>query len=194
MEKSARVTSKGASSPLKVVRTPPSPGSLLASPFAALLELPFSRVVRALNAIDSLTRLGFPVTAPRRRRSQNRAGRQRNQIDALLVIARLIAGQLRTTNPTKVVRAMYARNKRNPLLRQIERATIHERLHNAARTQGFPSFEQFLRAMAVNQAANAVSIRRHRSVEFRPVIKPRRRGRRALAGVPSRDVSAADER
>ena len=165
---SVRSTSKGASSRLHVMRTPPSPALLRASPFAALLESPFSRVVRALNAIDSLSRLGFCVIAPRRRRSPSRAGRRRHQMDAdtLLAIARLIALELRTTNPARVVRAMVARNRRNPALRQIERATIHQRLHNAARSQDFPSFERFLRAMAIGPGADGVSKKRRRSLRL----------------------------
>jgi len=97
--------------------------------------------------------------------------------DTLLAIARLIASELRTTNPRKVIEAMVARNKQNPVLGQIGRATIHERLHNAARTQDFPSFERFLRAMAVSQGANRGSIGRRR--------KTRRHGRRASVNRPS---------
>jgi hypothetical protein len=145
----ARDDGRAVSSPEKLVRTPPSPISLLQSPFAALLNSPFDRAVRALNAIDHLNQLGFEVVAPRPRRSNNRAGWTRDHIDAetLLVIARLIAGQLRTTERTKVVKAMCARNRRNSLLGKIGRTAIHKRLHAAARSQGFASFGEFLRVM-----------------------------------------------
>jgi hypothetical protein len=161
------------SSPLKVVRTPPSPESLSRSPFAALLESPFDRAVRALNAIDHLNRLGFTVTAPRPRRANNGTGCTRNRLDAetLLVIARLIAGQLRTTEQAKVVKAMCAQSKRSPLLGKIERTTIHKRLHAAARSHGFSSFGQFLRVMAAHEVANA-STSGSRSAEIRSVVEP----------------------
>jgi hypothetical protein len=162
------------SSPLKVVRTPPSPESLSRSPFAALLESPFDRAVRALNAIDHLNRLGFTVTAPRPRRANNGTGCTRNRLDAetLLVIARLIAGQLRTTEQAKIVKAMCAQSKRSPLLGKIEKTTIHKRLHAAARSHGFTSFGKFLRVMAAHEVANAVSMSGSRSVEMRAVVEP----------------------
>lgn len=165
---------RAVSSPLKLVRAPPSPISLLQSPFAALLHSPFDRAVRALNAIDHLNRLGFSVVAPRPRRSNNRAGCARDQVDAetLLVIARLIAGQFRTTEPTKVVKAMCARNRRNSLLGKIERTAIRKRLHAAARAQGFTSFGEFLRVMAAHEVANAPAMRRNQSTEIRPLIEP----------------------
>jgi hypothetical protein len=157
-------------SPLKVLRTPPSPESLSRSPFAALLESPFDRAVRALNAIDHLNRLGFTVTAPRPRRPNNRSSCTRNRLDAetLLVIARLIAGQLRTAEQTKVVKAICAQSKRSPLFGRIERTAIHKRLHAAARSHGFSSFGQFLRVMATHEVANS------QSTEIRPVVEPDR--------------------
>jgi hypothetical protein len=174
-----RHTSKGALPRPQVLRIPPSPAALSESPFAAMLELPFSRVVRALDAIESLSRRGFSVIAPRRLQSRNRAGRRRNQMDSdtLLAIARLLASELRTTNPTRVISAMVARYKQNPAFGQIGRATIRERLHNAARAQDFPSLERFLQAMAVSQGANRGSIGRRR--------KSRRRGRWASVNRPS---------
>jgi hypothetical protein len=162
------------SSPDKLVRTPPSPTLLLQSPFAALLNSPFDRAVRALNAIDYLNQLGFAVVAPRPRRSNNRAGSARDHIDAetLLVIAHLIAGQLQTTEQTKVLKAMSARNRRNSLLGKIERTAIHKRLHAAARSQGFTSFGEFLRVMAAHEVANAPRRRRNRSAHLRPISEP----------------------
>jgi hypothetical protein len=164
---------RAVSSPEKLVRTPPSPTSLLQSPFAALLHLPFDRAVRALNAIDHLNQLGIAVVAPRPRRLNNRAGWARDHVDAetLLVIAHLIAGQLRTTEQTKVVRAMCAQNRRNSLLGKIERTAIRKRLHAAARSQGFTSFGSFLRVMAAHEVANAPGMRRNRSTDARPVIE-----------------------
>lgn len=146
-----RDDARAVSSPEKLIRTPPSPISLLRSPFAALLHSPFDRAVRALNAIDHLNQLGFAVVAPRPRRSSNRAGWARDHVDSetLLVIARLIAGQLRTTEQTKVLKAMCARNRRNSLLGKIEKTAIHRRLHDAARSQGFTSFADFLRVMTM---------------------------------------------
>jgi hypothetical protein len=164
---------RAVSSPEKLVRTPPSPLSLSQSPFAALLHSPFDRAVRALNAIDLLNQLGFAVVAPRPRRSNNRAGWARDHVDAetLLVIARLISGQLRTTEQSKVVKAMCARNRRNSLLGKIERTAIRKRLHAAARSQGFTSFGSFLRVMAAHEVANAPGMRRNRSTDARPVIE-----------------------
>ncbi|MBO0755292.1 MAG: hypothetical protein J2P54_05495 [Bradyrhizobiaceae bacterium] len=160
---------RATSSPQKLVRTPPSPISLLQSPFAALLHTPFDRAVRALNAIDHLNQLGFAVVAPRPRRSNNRAGCARDHVDAetLLVIARLIAGQLRTTEQTKVAMAMCAKNRRNSLLGTIERKAIHKRLHAAARSQGFTSFGEFLRVMATHDVA-----KRNRSTRVLAGIEP----------------------
>ena len=165
---------RAVSSPLKLVRTPPSPISLLQSPFAALLHSPFDRAVRALNAIDHLNRLGFSVVAPRPRRLNTRSGSARDHVDAetLLVIARLIAGQFRTTEQTKVVKAMCARKRRNSLLGKIERTAIHKRLHAAARSQGFTSFGEFLRVMAAHEVANTPSTRRNRSPEVRTLTEP----------------------
>jgi len=180
---------RAVSSPLKLVRTPPSPISLSQSPFAALLHSPFDRAVRALNAIDHLNRLGFTVVAPRPRRPNNRAGWARDHVDAetLLVIARLIAGQIRTTEQTKVVRAMCARNRRNSLLGKIERTAIHKRLHAAARSQGFTSFGDFLRVMAAHEVANAPVMRRNRSTDIRPVIESSNaRAAGARDGAPQR--------
>jgi hypothetical protein len=179
---------RAVSSPLKLVRTPPSPISLSQSPFAALLHSPFDRAVRALNAIDHLNRLGFAVVAPRPRRPNNRAGWARDHVDAetLLVIARLIAGQLRTTEQTKVVRAMCARNRRNSLLGKIERTAIHKRLHAAARSQGFTSFGDFLRVMAAHAVANAPAMRRNRSIDIRPVIEASKARADAQDGAPQR--------
>jgi hypothetical protein len=187
---------RAVSSPEKLVRTPPSPTSLLQSPFAALLHLPFDRAVRALNAIDHLNQLGIAVVAPRPRRLNNRAGWARDHVDAetLLVIAHLIAGQLRTTEQTKVVRAMCAQNRRNSLLGKIERTAIHKRLHAAARSQGFRSFGEFLRVMAAHEVANAPVV--SRSTPVRLVIEPgnargagartRARQRRARGGKAAR--------
>jgi hypothetical protein len=174
---------RAVSSPDKLVRTPPSPTSLLQSPFAALLHSPFDRAVRALNAIDHLNQLGFAVVAPRPRRLNNRAGWARDRVDAetLLVIAHLIAGQLQTTEQSKVVKAMCARNRRNSLLGKIERTAIHKRLHAAARSQGFTSFGEFLRVMAAHEAANAPVMRR--STHVRPVIEP---GKARAAGTRDR--------
>jgi hypothetical protein len=164
---------RAVSSPLKLVRTPPSPISLLQSPFAALLHSPFDRAVRALNAIDHLNQLGFAVVAPRPRRSNHRAGCARDRLDAetLLVIARLIAGQLQTTERTKVVKAMCARNRRNSLLGKIEKTAIHKRLHAAARSQGFASIGEFLRVMAAPEVAKAPVMRGNRSMNVRPIIE-----------------------
>jgi hypothetical protein len=164
-----RADGRAVSSPEKLVRTPPSPTLLLQSPFAALLHSPFDRAVRALNAIDHLSQLGFAVVAPRPRRLNNRAGWARDHVDAetLLVIAHLIAGQLRTTEQTKVVKAMCAQNRRNSLLGKIERTAIHKRLHAAARSQGFSSFGEFLRVMAAHEVANAPVVRQ--SAHIRPV-------------------------
>lgn len=164
---------RAVSSAEKLVRTPPSPISLLQSPFAALLRSPFDRAVRALHAIDHLHQLGFAVVAPRPRRSNNRAAWARDHVDAetLLVIARLISGQLRTTEQTKVVKAMCARNRRNSLLGKIERTAIHKKLHSAARSRGFTSFGEFLRVMAAHEVANAPVGRHNRSAHVCPIIE-----------------------
>jgi hypothetical protein len=174
---------RAVSSPEKLVRTPPSPASLLQSPFAALLQSPFDRAVRALNAIDHLNQLGIAVVAPRPRRLNNRACWARDHVDAetLLVIAHLIAGQLRTTEQTKVVRAMCAQNRRNSLLGKIQRTAIHKRLHAAARSQGFTSFGEFLRVMAAHEVANAPVM--SRATHVRPVIEP---GKARAAGARDR--------